>query len=463
MKFLGKTAVTCVALILLVTFTVTACSHPLMGRLPAEAESFVIEPGKGTPRFFLIDADNNPVTADTPKDVADPGRTLVYVDDNPGAQGVYVTADSTGTANDLVSIIETNRGIRIDFFYRKGEQFPHAIDFWQGDTLYSARLSAYDMESSTYSMTTKADGEYESFSNLILNRCLFEAVNAPDFADPNLHDAQNARMRQIYITLGLYTSLSQMNGVTNVVTKNFLLGLAIFFAFPAVMCFAMAFIVAAPVLLTIAAVGLGLAAACLVVDFTITLVDKIITSIKTIERPAGGEDIPAGEQPPSVIITVNGVQIPEDTNHVYSFNSAGETVTFDLTFINYDEAGEPKIFLYNPVNKLWYKTNDEGATHFFEVHNGADIRLTGTLDTPPGPLPIARPSDQFKVQRNSNSGMVYGGLLDLVLYLGGEQFIINGNPRPITFYMPNGTNTASEQHTNVRNMYVLHLKNNTSL
>jgi hypothetical protein len=454
MKYLGKTTVTCIALVLLVTFTFITCSHPLMGRLPDDAEIFVVEPGKGTPRFFHVDADNNPVLAEIPKNVADPGRTVMYVDDSPGAQGVYVVADSTGSANDVISILETNKDIKINFFYRKGEQFPHAIDFWQGGALSSARLSTYDEESETYAMTLEMDGEYEAFPNLVLNRRIIDAVNASTFVNPDLHDTQNARIRQVYISLGLYMSFGQIDGTANIVTKGFLGWLKKALCIAAIVCFAVAFVVAPPL-------GAALASTLgptIITAMSIVTVTSWSLGTATLVAAAllPGEEPSA--QPPSVTITANGVQIPENINHVYSLNDEGETVIFEIRFTNYPESSTPLIYLYNPLLSLWYRTNDEGATHFFEVHNKANQRLNGTLDTPRGPLTIARPIDKFTVYRNDNPGLVYDGKLDLVLYLGNENYVINGKPRPVTFNMPNAANNAYEPQPDAGNICVLHLK-----
>jgi hypothetical protein len=442
-----------------------------MGKLPNEAKSFVVEVGKGTPRFFHIDADHNPVVADIPKDVADPGRTVMYVDDNPGARGVYVVADSTGSANDLVSLIETNKGMRIDFFYSKGGQFPHSIDFHQGDTLYSARLSAYNELTETYAMTLEADGEYESIPDLVLNKGVFDAINDPDFANSDLHDAQNARLGQIYITLGLYTSFGQMYDDASIVGKgwfsNFVRAVVKpFLRIGSIVCTAVALVLALPPVIALVSVFSPVVAAALpVVAEGLLQIGAAMGTIGELIPNAclAGGDAVLSVQEPSVIIKVNGVPIPDDPNHVYTFDRYTGVVPFDIEFVYYPSEAPPKIYLYNPKNKLWIKTLGEGNAYFFDVHNGANVQLKGRLDTFPGPLTVARPADQFTVKRNNKLGRVDTGHLDLVLYLGDRGVLVNGAKRPIDFFMPNGVNNASTLSSGAVNYFALHLQSTDTL
>lgn len=118
MKRSAKTVYSLVALALLAVFTFTTCGSPFFERLPGGADSYVIEVGKGTPKFFFLDEDYNPITDIDP--AVDPGRTVLYIEDNPLAESAMVVADSTGENNDVVRMLETAKGIKINFFFRKG-------------------------------------------------------------------------------------------------------------------------------------------------------------------------------------------------------------------------------------------------------------------------------------------------------------------------------------------------------
>ncbi|MDR1894286.1 MAG: hypothetical protein LBQ61_06285, partial [Spirochaetales bacterium] len=126
-----------------------SCDFSPLDRLPKEASEYVVEIGKGTPYYLYLDDNYDPVT---PSGETDPGKTVLVVEDNPGAAGVMVLAEtSPEEADDAVRIINRNNGGVISLFFHKGRDFPWFMDLQAGALNVTARISQYDRARQEYS------------------------------------------------------------------------------------------------------------------------------------------------------------------------------------------------------------------------------------------------------------------------------------------------------------------------
>ncbi|MDR1894475.1 MAG: hypothetical protein LBQ61_07305, partial [Spirochaetales bacterium] len=198
---------TFIQMLALIALMAASCDFSPLDRLPKEASEYVVEIGKGTPYYLYLDDNYEPVT--TPLGETDPGKTVLVVEDNPGAAGVMVLAEtSPEEEDDVVRIINRNNGGVISLFFHKGRDFPWFMDLRGGETAATARIYQYDWARQEYSAVFTQNGEERSFDNLILNKSILRAYAD----DPAIREDQNDRLRRIITSLGIFLSLRQAMG-----------------------------------------------------------------------------------------------------------------------------------------------------------------------------------------------------------------------------------------------------------
>jgi hypothetical protein len=361
-------------------------------------------------------------------------------------------------------MLETGKGIKINFFFRKGEQFPWAIDFENGAESFNARLSDYNQETEQYSVTFEMNGEYASASGLVLNKKVLNCY-VDDLA---MNEIQNTRMREIYTALGLYVSLGQLfSGDNDLVFRGFWSSVGSFFkkvgksVLTGISLTAMAIatiLVLPPVVSLASVISPTLAAALPVMAKVMGAIGVAAGALALLIPDAedergnqGSPDTPVSTQPPSVVITLNGSSIPDDPKYIYQFGAAGDEKVFDISFVNYP--AQPRILLYEPETKRYIMYLNQGNAHYLEIRNESGQQLQGAGST----FYLNSPSDKIKVKRNGNNGRADEGKLYLLIDFGTD-VLINGSYREVDdFYLPNGTNDDATllSPREMRRFYVL--------
>ncbi|MCL2293296.1 MAG: hypothetical protein FWC36_00280 [Spirochaetes bacterium] len=185
-----------IALVVLIAFVAVSC-NPFFGTdssggLGDETifGTGLLTPGVGTPRFAYLDSSGNLVNHDT-------GTTLLVVEGNRYAEGVWVKADNAGR----VSLIYDD--ILITMFFNQGSNFPSSMIFRKGLETINGYFSAYNPDTQTFSIIFEQDGEFDSITGIVMNRALLSLYAD----DPALSPSQNQRLRNMTIALSIYMSL----------------------------------------------------------------------------------------------------------------------------------------------------------------------------------------------------------------------------------------------------------------
>ncbi|MDR1894285.1 MAG: hypothetical protein LBQ61_06280 [Spirochaetales bacterium] len=205
---------TFIQMLTLIAFTVTSCGSPLVSLLPREASEYMIEIGKGTPYYLYLDKNNNYITTPLGEDEPDPGKTALFVEDNPAAERVLVVAE-TRAEDDLVRITNRNNESTIYLYFHKGENFPWAMNLKAGLETATAWFFAHNWDTQQYSVMFSKDGQYHTLQNLGLNKTVLNSY----VDDPDLSDDQNSRLKNMIVALGIFASLNQVVPVDNVTVR----------------------------------------------------------------------------------------------------------------------------------------------------------------------------------------------------------------------------------------------------
>lgn len=195
-----------IAMIVLISFTLAGCPFFVN---PPENGSVVIKPGEGNPRYAYIDEEGNISETDT-------GKTLLFVENNLNAEGVFVVADKYGN-EDRVTINNRNDGSVVCMYFKDNKKFPHRMEISVNEKIYYALFSMYRDKTSDYDVVFMHGNEAEMMNNLVLNNGIFSLY----VDDENLKDSENQRLYNITIALGLWGSLAYyLDDPGKVVFKN---------------------------------------------------------------------------------------------------------------------------------------------------------------------------------------------------------------------------------------------------
>lgn len=403
----------------------------MLNHLPQEPDAYVIEIGKGTPYYFYLDDEYNPIIENVTKTDPDPGKTAVLVDDNPMADGVIVVAETPTTPNgdNIVRIINNNNNSIVSMFFYHDQSFPWALDIEINGEHANARFSSYDWVNEQYSITFEQNSEYYTASNIILNRYILTGYTDND----ELTTAQNTRIRNIYTALGIFATINQrFPGSENIIALNFLgdfFGfLTVVFGFVAVVAFTVSVILATPLVIgSITIIAPVLTTLPSAVAFGVGTAASLLASISyqiAVSFADEPEYIPSpSPQNPSVIITKNGIKIAPDTvYHVPKY----DTLEFDLTFVNFGNSiTNVQLLYYDPTTHEMILPTGVNA-YLYEVRASDDTPFTNSDFTE---------HCKIRIYRNGYDGYFHDGTVDFLIYFD-QLTVINDSTAGIEFHNP---------------------------
>jgi hypothetical protein len=415
----------------------TTCGSPILTNLPQEAETYVVEIGKGTPLYMYLDDDYTPILDPLGLDDPDPGKTAVLIDDNPMAEGVLVMAETFSDETDsLVRIINKNNDSSITMFFQKDKQFPWAFDMKTGSGHANARLSTYNNTTQQFSVTFEENGEYYTLENITLNKGIFTGYNN----DPELSSDQNARLRNIYIALGIYVSINQQFPESeNIIAlfslpgwlKSTLSVVSVIFQAVAIVACAVAIVIAAPIAVgsvTFLIPGVGSFGSFVALGVSIaSSIATIIVEMLLLLSDSFEESPPTEPQPQQLSVTIKNVEGPNkilvNPDTIY-YPALGETLTFELSFTNY-RVGNTNVIvkLYDPFLHAWEPILN---AHFFKFSSEDDSPI-------PSPLPE---NYRLNIYRENYSGTGYNnGTVDLIICFN-QPTVVNNSNAGLPFHDP---------------------------
>lgn len=469
MIFLKGTFSFLISVVILVVFTFTSCSSPFYTNLPKETEVYGIEPGKGTPRCVYLDTEGNVVTSPVTLQDQDPGSTLVWVDDNPQAKDVFVVAETGGGTNDdTVKIFNKQNNSVIALFFKQGTNFPWAIDIHlNNEQAGTARLSAYDQTTQSYSVTFSSGNEYQTLHHVILNKSVLHSYS--DNAE--LSAAQNNRFRNIYASLALYLSIQQaLPGSENIVVLglSFFGWLKVIWTSFVTVAFVVALICIQPVAITVGLV-LAIVLEPVVLVIGLELIDN--AEAEALERDRQARErlatTPAAQpaaQPVSISITkrdpISGNYIPIDPEQTTPLRLArSEIIEYKVEFIG-TFASPPPTRRYDPELYRYIESPYDRNAGFFNMTLD-DIAFPDLRTVQGGAYLGLRDNSIIKVERRNISNSGYdNGLIAIVMEFP-TTVIVNDWPVNIDFWQPVGDNLPPSSPTPTSKVFLLYFSTYT--
>ncbi|GHV86148.1 hypothetical protein AGMMS50230_17560 [Spirochaetia bacterium] len=136
---MSKTTGKAIFMLVMLSILLTACGNPSGS---GSGSSGIWSGGPvGTPRFLYLGSDNKPIAGPD----ADTGKTLVFIDGNPRAETVVVSAFTGSESNDdAVYVTNSKNNSIVSFFFHKGQAFPWQLLIQQDGVETTASLVVTD-------------------------------------------------------------------------------------------------------------------------------------------------------------------------------------------------------------------------------------------------------------------------------------------------------------------------------
>jgi len=389
------------SLLILVVFTFTSCFGPL-SYLPQEPGEYVIEIGKGTPVFIYLDSDYKPITEPVGINDPDPGKTALVVLDNPMAEGVMVLAETTAEGT-TVSIISKNDQSAISMFFDEGKNFPSSLIIKSPGERINAFFSSYNTQKEHYSIAFEGDDDE---GNMILHDVIMSQSILNVYTDDStLCEAQNARIRNIYTSLGVFASLNYELSGDGFNSTIFLAWgwkeiLTVALVVVAVVALVVAVVLAPPAAIavvgaTIVIAGAGTASTIAAGVAAAAIVGAIIIGSTDLIKDEGGSAPPQAPQSGRLHVTIWKKTKDKETNEVkkeligpetVSYVAPDSEVEFEIRFLNrVPEIEDIAYFFYDPKTRSTGTLSNSVA--FSSVELNGEKKAGRDIGFPGGPIP----------------------------------------------------------------------------